>query len=149
MSFDLRASIPMEVMEEDGLPKITVAADVLYPILIRRIRDVLAGADEPVELGISTYLVQEALLIPDEAWEDALLRREEFHEAAFSSFAVKGKPNYAMIGLLQADVRPSIERMVWRGLALDLTRRWFTRSLPNVFGNCALHIVDPIKFFRL
>ena len=132
--------ISMEVGSEGELPHITVHPDDLFPAIVARIKSVLAGEDNPHELGVSVYLVDMAKRVPARAWEDALAPRVEFHPARYTQFSKEDLPDEAMLGLLSGEIREEIERMVWRGVALRLAYHWFSRSLPNVFGKCSLHI---------
>ena len=145
------ATIPMTIDQEDELQRFTVHPDDLYPAVIARIQECLAGAS-PDELHQSGYLLTMARAIPADAWADALLPREEFIGVDFASFVEDGKPNQALLDMVAIEFRGDVERMVYRGLALDLARRWFTRSLGYEYGQCNLHITTGInddKAFRL
>lgn len=144
-------NIPMTITDEDGIKKITVHPDDLYPAVIARIQDVLAG-DEPVELGPSRYLVTMAREIPADGWKDALRPRSDFINVPFLTFVRDGKPDAMLIDMVHPNHRADVERMVNRGLALELARKWFMRSLGNEYGQCNLHITtgkNDDKAFRL
>lgn len=144
-------NIPMEEAVEDELPKFTVHPDHLYPAVIERIQECLAGAPAD-ELHESKYLVTMAKQIPAQAWEDALLPRDEFSELPFFVFVQDGQKNVALLDSLADEFRAPVERMVDRGMALELARKWFTRSLGYEYGRCNLHITTGInddKAFRL
>ena len=144
-------NIPMVVREDGEIKRFTVHPDHLYPAVIKRIQDVLVG-EAPTELRQSTYLVSETKALPESAWDDALLPRHLFIDVPFSMFVQDHRPNQAMLELLHPSVRADVLRMVNRGLALDIARRWFTRSLGHEFGRCDLHITTGInddKAFRL
>lgn len=145
------AKIPMEVTEEDGLKKFTVHPDDLYPAVITRIQAVLAG-EEPVELQGSRYLVTMAREIPAQAWQDAQSPREEFIDVPWASFVHDGKPDTLLLEMVHPNRRAEVERMVNRGMALEVARKWFTRSLGHEYGQCNLHITtgkNDDKAYRL
>lgn len=140
------------VIVEGEIKQFTVHPDHLYPAVIDRIREVLAGEDAPTELKQSTYLVSMAKALPESAWDDALLGRHLFIDVPFATFVQDGKPRQDLIDMLQDYLKADVLRMVNRGLALDIARRWFTRSLGNEYGRCDLHITTGIeddKAFRL
>ena len=145
-------NIPMEVADEDGMKKFTIHPDDLYPAVIARIHDVLAGKAEPVELRDSKYLVTMARGVPATAWGDALLPRDQFIDVPFAAFVQDGKPNEMLLRMVHPDRKAEVERMVQRGLALEVARKWFTRSLGHEYGQCNLHITtgkNDDKAFRL
>lgn len=136
---------------EDDLPKITVHPDDMYPAVITRIQACIAG-DDPEELYESKYLLTMAKQIPADAWADALLPRDQFIGVDFSMFVQDGKTNQELLNMVAIEFRGDVQRMINRGLALDLARRWFTRSLGYEYGRCNLHITTGInddRAFRL
>jgi hypothetical protein len=144
-------NVPMEKTVEDELPKFTVHPDNLYPAVIARIQECLGGAPAD-ELHESKYLVTMAKQVPVEAWADALLPRDQFIGVDFSSFVQDGKPHEELLNMVAVEFRGDVLRMVQRGLALEVARKWFTRSLGYEFGRCNLHITTGInddKAFRL
>lgn len=133
-----------QVEERPDLPGLTsyaAAASDIYPAVIARIREALETGEIPLELvdqnpptGVSRE--QGALLylsaarrVPEAAWSDALMPRSHFAEA-------------------------ETERIAARAEALEVARRWFTRSLHLAFGGgrINLHITtagDEDRAFRL
>ena len=90
------ATIPMTIDQEDELQRFTVHPDDLYPAVITRIQECLAGAS-PEELHESKYLLTMARAIPANAWADALLPREESLGVDLDSFVQDGKTKPALL----------------------------------------------------
>lgn len=145
------AEIPMVIDQEDGVQRFTIHPDDLYPAVIERIKACLAG-EPATELVDSKYLVTMAKQIPADAWADALLPRDQFIGVEYSTFVQDGKPRAELLEMVAAEFRGDVVRMINRGMALDLARRWFTRSLGYAYGQCSLHITtgkNDDKAFRL
>lgn len=143
--------IPMEISQDDGVQQFTIHPDDMYPAVIARIQECIAGASAD-ELHESKYLVTMAKQIPTEAWDDALLPRDQFIGVDYSTFVQDGRPRQDLLDMVTAEYRDDVLRMSHRGMALDLARRWFTRSLGYEYGPCNLHITTGInddKAFRL
>lgn len=144
MAFDIK-SIPMTIVEGDGITKISVAPEDLYPALIERIKEVLAGAN-PSEILASLErggnaradrLIAEARNLPEEAWTDALRPRSEFTEAAYFSFVERnGGLKESMLNLLPAKAKVEVKKMVARGYALEICMGWFLHAIRLEFGAC-------------
>lgn len=142
--FDIK-SIPMEVEKGEGVTKVLVAPEELYPAVIERIQEVLEGAN-PNELLASTErggsaradrLVAEARALPESAWKDALTPRADFIDAPYFAFVEKnGRLKESMLEMLPEETQPYALRMVQRGYALEIAMGWFLHAIRLEFGAC-------------
>lgn len=142
--FDIQ-SIPMTVEKDEGVTKIEIAPEDLYPAMIARIQEVLKGAN-PNEILASMErggnaradrLIAEARALPERAWEDALRPRDEFIEAEYFAFVERnGRLREGMLNMVSPKVRPEIRRMVERGYALEIAMGWFLHAIRLEFGAC-------------
>ncbi len=140
--FDIQ-SVPMTVTKGEGFTHILVAPEELYPAMIARIQEVLAGANPneilaPTERGGSARadrLINEARALPEQAWKDALRSRSEFHEAEYFAFVEKnGRLKEGMLAMLPTKTRPEVRRMVERGYALEIAMGWFLHAARLEYG---------------
>jgi len=141
--FDIK-SILMEITDgEDGVKHITIHPEDLYPAIIIRIQEVLAGAN-PTELLATSerggtaradILLANARALPERAWEDALCPREQFIAIPYLSVVEKnGKIRAELMEAFSKSLRPEIERMVARGNALEVALGWFLHALRLEYG---------------
>lgn len=146
--FDIR-SIPMQVKPGDGVTTITVAPGDMYPAIIGRILDVLAGSN-PSELlataerggsARADVLIANARQLDAQAWSDALAPRDEFTALPYFAFVEKnGRARPDMLALLDQNTRPQVERMIYRGYALEIAMGWFLHAARLEFGACDVTI---------
>lgn len=142
MSFNISA-LPMQVTEGDGVTNVVVSPEDVYPVMIARIQDVLAGAN-PSELLASAerggsaradVLVANARELPEQAWQDALLPRNEFTSLPYSAFVEKnGRARQDMLALLDETTRDQVTRMIQRGYALEIAYGWFCQAIRLEYG---------------
>jgi len=145
--FDI-LDIPHEVVEEEineqPVKVYVFYAEDLYPAVIGRIRDVLAGAN-PSELLATTerggsaradVLLKNARALPTEAWDDALRPREQFIAEVpyFSVVSKNGRENQEFISLLPKAKQADVLQMVHRGFALEIALGWFSHALRLAIG---------------
>lgn len=159
--FDIK-TIQMKIEPDAGVTKILVAPEDLYPPIIARILDVLAGAN-PNELLASTErggsaradrLIAEARALPIQAWKDALIARDEFSAAEYFAFVERnGRLKESMLKMLPLKSQVEVRRMVERGYALEIALGWFLHAVRLEFGACATDInpqtEDGKRAFRL
>ena len=124
-------AIPMKLEHHDGeTPSVVeVSASELYPAVIARIQEVLAGA-QPTELfaliarggnARAEALVANARKLPAQAWKDALRSRDEFGELPYAAFVDRnGTVNEQLIGKLPKPDQADVRRMIQRGFALEI-----------------------------
>jgi hypothetical protein len=142
MAFDIR-SIPMDIEPGEGVTRITVRPGDLYPVIITRIQEVLAGAN-PSELlataerggsARADVLLANARQLPAEAWNDAQMPREEFTALPYSAFVKRnGLAIPELLGALDPQTRQDVERMIARGYALEIALGWFSQAIRLEFG---------------
>ena len=140
--FDVN-NVSMTIEPGEGITRITVRPADLYPAIIERIQEVLAGAN-PNELLASAerggsaradVLVANARQVGSQAWADALTPREEFISLPYFSFVERnGRARPEMLALLNEETRPQVERMIYRGYALEITYGWFCQAIRLEFG---------------
>ena len=142
--FDI-TKIPMQVNKsDDGQPvKVTIAPAEVYPVMIARILEVLAGAN-PSELLASAerggsaradVLVKNARSLPEQAWSDALLPRNEFVSLPYFSFVKRnGGIQTDMLAILDKKKKSEVERMIYRGYALEIAYGWFCQAFRLEYG---------------
>lgn len=140
--FDIK-TIPMEINKRDEVTSVVVNPADLYPLIVDRIKEVLAGANPSellasVERGGSARadrLIGDARSLPSDAWGDALRPRNEFVELPYFAFVEKnGRARQNMLDLLTPDKRVEVERMIHRGYALEIAYGWFCQALRLEFG---------------
>jgi hypothetical protein len=142
MGFDIR-SISMDIQPGEGITRITVAPEDLYPAMIQRIQEVLSGAN-PNEILASTErggnaradrLIAEAKALPADAWDDALKPRGDFIGLPYFSVVEKnGRLREELVTVLAPKTRPDVMRMVQRGYALEIAMGWFLHAARLEFG---------------
>lgn len=146
--FDVK-SIPMSIVQGESVTEVTVNPEELYPAMIARIREVLDGAN-PSEILASTerggsaradVLIANARTLPEQAWQDALRRRDEFTSLPYSSFVKKnGRAREDILQALDTPTREAVVRMIQRGYALEIAYGWFCQALRLAFGAYELTI---------
>ena len=144
MMFDI-TKIPMQIEKpEDGSPvKVVIDPADVYPAIIVRIQEVLKGGN-PSELLASAerggsaradILVKNARALPEPAWSDALLPREEFTPLPYASFVERnGLARADLLNALDQSIRAAVERMIYRGYALEIAYGWFCQALRLEYG---------------
>lgn len=155
-------TLKMSLDESGDKPRIVIHQEDLYPPVIARIKEVLESGETPVELlampkkgggARAQTLLDTARNLPEEAWDDALKPRAEFHATSYQSFVDRnGKVNAAVLDLLKATERKEVERMINRGFALEVALGWFSQALRLRVGGYRLRITkgeDGKNGFRL
>lgn len=158
--FEITA-IPMEIEAGEGVTKVIVHPEDLYPAMVARVFEVLGGAN-PTEIlalpergGVerANRLMANARGLPVQAWEDALRPREEFCELPYGAFVERnGGVKVQMLEALAKGKRAEVERMVQRGFALEIAMGWFLHALRLALGAVDVTITtgrDGLKAFRL
>jgi hypothetical protein len=141
--------LTMDVQPGDGITKIVVQPDNMYPVIITRIQEVLAGAN-PNELlataerggsARADVLIQNARALPEQAWQDALTPRSEFTVLPYGAFVERnGQARQDMITVLSPATQADVIRMIQRGYALEIAYGWFCQAVRLEYGSYDLTI---------
>ena len=148
MSFNISA-LPMQINQGDGITTIVVNPEDMYPVIIARIQDVLSGAN-PSELLASAerggsaradVLVANARQLPEQAWQDALLPRDEFTILPYAAFVEKnGRAKQEILDALNEETQAVVIRMIQRGYALEIAYGWFCQAIRLEYGSYDLTV---------